>query len=208
MTKVRMKCPSCNKIGNIEVSDVLMKNVSRGLLAINIAQNVICSHTFIVYIDKNFNIRDYFTTDFQVELPQITPAESIKDSKIPGKEIVNLDLIKLNMPPMLLTFVIKSIFLKQKIVIIEDQEFLHKHIYNFFKYITQNTFEPNIAIVTEEMYKNNKKNYKDSMVFDHITILRNINKFINPKKLSVEKQIVSRFITEFDLEYSYILLKN
>ena len=138
----------------------------------------------------------------------MTPEELIEADRIPNKDIVDIDLIKLNMPAMLLTYILKSIFLKQKIVIIDNQEFLHHHFNNFFKYITQNSFETYITIITEEMYKNNKKDYKDSMVFHSITILRNVNKLINPKKLFIEKQIVSRLVSEFDLEYSYIIFKN
>ncbi|MFX1394872.1 MAG: hypothetical protein ACFFAH_15030, partial [Promethearchaeota archaeon] len=125
-----------------------------------------------------------------------------------SKDIVDIDLIKLNIPAMLLTYILKSIFSKKKIVLIQDNKFLHNHIHNFFKYITQNSFETDISIITGEMYKNNKKNYKDSMVFGSINILRNVKNIINPKKLSVEKQIVSRFVSEEGLGNSYIFLKN
>jgi len=208
MTKVQINCPSCSKTGSIEISPNLIKDSLRGLLAINIAKDIICPHSFIAYIDKNLNVRDYFVADFQIELPQMTPEEISKADKIPSKDIVDIDLIKLNIPAMLLTYVLRSIFLKQNIILIQDQEFLHNHIQNFFKYITQNSFEMDIIIITEEMYKNDKKNYKDSMVFERINILRNVKNRINPKKLSVEKQIVSRFVTEVGLSYSYIFLKN
>ncbi|MFX1394871.1 MAG: hypothetical protein ACFFAH_15025 [Promethearchaeota archaeon] len=208
MTKVQINCPSCSKVGYIEISLNVIKDSLRGLLAINIAKDIVCPHSFIAYIDKNLNVRDYFVADFQIELPQMTPEEIRKVDKIPSKDIVDIDLIKLNIPAMLLTYILKSIFLKQKIVIIQDQEFLHNHIHNFFKYITQNSFETEIILVTEETYNNNKKTYKDSMVFDNINILRNVKKFINPKKLSIEKHFVSRFVSEGDLGYSYIVLKN
>ena len=208
MTKVQINCPSCSKAGSIEISPNLIKDSLRGLLAINIAKDIICSHSFIAYIDKNLNVRDYFVADFQIELPQMTPEEISKADKIPSKDIVDIDLIKLNIPAMLLTYILKSIFLKQEIVLIHDNEYLHNHIHNFFKYITQNSFETNIILMTEEAYNNNKKTYKDSMIFDNINILRNMKKLINPKKLSIEKHFVSRFVSEGDLGYSYIVLKN
>ena len=208
MTKVQINCPSCSKAGSIEISPNLIKDSLRGLLAINIAKDIICSHSFIAYIDKNLNVRDYFVADFQIELPQMTPEEISKADKIPSKDIVDIDLIKLNIPAMLLTYILKSIFLKQEIVLIHDNEYLHNHIHKFFKYITQNSFEMDIIIITEEMYKNDNKNYKDSMVFGGINILRNVKNLINPKKLSVEKQILSRFVNEVGLGYSYIILKN
>ncbi len=208
MNKVRIHCPSCSKSGFIEISSDTIKDSVRGLLAVNIAKDIICPHSFVAYIDKNLSVRDYFIADFKIELPDITPKEKIKGDQIPKKDIVDIDLIRLNMPALQLTYILKSIFLKKKIVLIHDQEFLHNHIHNFFKYVTQDSFETNIIISTEENYKNNKKNYKDSMVFENINILRNFKKLINPKKLSIEKQIVNRFLVEYDLSYSYIILKN
>ncbi|MFX1257708.1 MAG: hypothetical protein ACFFAN_07615 [Promethearchaeota archaeon] len=208
MEKVKIVCPSCSKNGIIEISPDALKNSLRGLLAVNIAKGIICEHSFIAYIDKNLNVRDYFIADFQIELPEITPEEKIKVGKIPSKDIVDIDLIKLNMPAIQLVYILKSIFYKQKVVLINDQEFLYTHIYNFLKYITQNSFEIDISILTQEKYKNNKKNYKDSMVFKSVSIVKNVKNLINPKKIDVEKQIVNRFMTEYDLGYSYIVLKN
>ncbi len=58
------------------------------------------------------------------------------------------------------------------------------------------------------MYKNEKKNYKKSMVFQSYKILNNVKKIINPKNLDIEKQIVNRFFTQHESEYSYIILRN
>ena len=46
------------------------------------------------------------------------------------------------------------------------------------------------------------------MVLKGNEILKNANKLLNDKKLGVEKHIVSKFLTEQELGYSYILLKN
>jgi len=75
-----------------------------------------CSHSFVAYIDKNFNARDYFTADFQIEIPEITPTEKIQASKIPTKEVLDIDLIRINISSMLLMYILKSIFtlLKQR----------------------------------------------------------------------------------------------
>ncbi|HEY0088616.1 MAG TPA: hypothetical protein VGB37_07220, partial [Candidatus Lokiarchaeia archaeon] len=70
MPSVKINCPICEKKGTIDVSQEIMKNVSRGLLAVNIAKEIVCSHSFVAYIDKNFNVRDYFTADFQIEIPE------------------------------------------------------------------------------------------------------------------------------------------
>ena len=112
------------------------------------------------------------------------------------------------MPASLLTYILNSLFLKQKIVLISNQEFLFEHISNFFKYITKDSFDINITIMNENEFKDNKKQFKDFMVFKSTQIIRNFKKLINPKKLYVEKQIINQFLTDQELGYSYITLKN
>ncbi|MFX1338154.1 MAG: hypothetical protein ACFFDK_06070 [Promethearchaeota archaeon] len=208
MVPIRIKCPSCSKVGSINISTDMLKNSLRGLLAVNVAKDIVCSHTFIVYIDKNLTIRDYFISDFNVELPKITEEEINKIGSLPTRDVLDIDLIRLNITAPLLTYILSAIFLKQKIVIIEDQSFMHSHIFNFFKYITQTSFKTNIIIITEENFKNNKNSYKYSMVFDHLAIIRNVKNLINPKKLYIEKQLIRRFLAEEDSGYSYIILRN
>jgi len=208
LVRIRIICPVCHKSSYIDVLVDVIKGVSRGLLSVNISPGLVCSHNFIAYIDKNLNVRDYFATDFQIELPKLINEKKFEINKIPKKEIIDLDLIKLNMPAMQLTYILKSIFLKQKILLIYDEEFMHPHFHNFFKFLTENSFEINIIIMTKQKYEHEKKNYIDSMVFKETSMLKNVKKLINPKKLSIEKQIVNRFITENDLNYGYILLKN
>ena len=207
MTKIQISCPSCSQIGHIQVSEDAMKNVARGLLAINIAVNTICEHSFIVYIDRNLHVRDYFVADFHIEIPDL-PISPVDKLKVPSQDVVDIDLIKLNLPAMMLSYVIKSIFSNQKIILISEQEFLYNHIHNFLKYITQGTFDIDVSIMKTEEYNNNKKHYKDAMVFNGNKILKNAKKIINPKKMWVEKHIVSMFLTEPELGYSYIILKN
>ena len=157
MVKIEIRCPSCDVRGDIEVLEEALKGVSRGLLAVNIPDGTICEHTFIVYIDRNLAVRDYFMADFKIELPDIPIGEDIKKKIISSKDVTNLDLIKLNLPGLLLANIIKSIFAKQKILIIYDHEFLYEHINNFFDYITQDTFKFNIEIMNQETYKKKKK---------------------------------------------------
>lgn len=208
MKKINIQCPICSKTNTIEVSEKLIKNVPSGLLVVNIAQNLVCEHSFIAYLDKNLAVRDYFTADFQIEIPETVPVEAFENMKIPERERVNIDLIKLNIQPLLLTHVLKAIFSKKKAVIIFDDAFLGEHFLNFLKEITEGTFKFNVSIIAKEDYKRNKKKYKDSMVFEKLEIYRNLDKIIDPKKMKVEKQIVINFLTESETIYSYIKLRN
>ncbi len=208
MAKIEIICPSCSKRGNIEISEELLKNVTRGLLAINIAGKNFCPHSFIVYVDKNLFIRDYFVVDFHIELPKLIPEEEIEVEKTLPADLINIEYIKFNLPASLMTHVLRSIFLKKKILIISDQIFSYNHTLTFFKNITQNSFNIEVSIGTKECYINDEKNYQNHMVFEGTKIIRNVNKIIEPKKLKVEKQLVNNFLTEPDFTTSLIILRN
>ena len=208
MAIISITCPSCKKKGNIEISDEAIKNVSRGLLAVNVASDIICDHSFIAYLDKNLSIRDYFIADFQIEIPDIAPTEDSGAKEIISKGTLNLDAIKLNLSANLITHVLKSIFFNKKIAIISDLSFLNEHILNFFRQLTDGSFDAYISVISEDEYKSNKKNYKEHIVLDGKKVIRDEEKIINPKKLKVEKQMVSNFFMEIDPTSSYFGLKN
>ncbi|MFX1339988.1 MAG: hypothetical protein ACFFDK_15355 [Promethearchaeota archaeon] len=195
-------------MGFIQISEKDLKNSPSGLLAINIVKDIICSHSFIIYVDKNLEIRDYFVVDFNIEIPELSDSEPIQELETFEKDIMEFDLIKLYIPAKQFTYILKSIFSKQNIILIFDDHFLHDPFHNFFEMITQNSFEINITIFSKEEYKANKKKNKDSMVFESISIHRNNKNLINPKKLDVEKYIVNKFLTQSDMKFSYIFLKN
>jgi hypothetical protein len=210
MTSVLVRCPSCSENGYIDVSEENLQDVKRGLLAVNIPPDIICPHSFIVYIDKNLKIRDYFIADyqFQIEIPLLDTLGEQKDVIVPEKHLVNLNLIKLNVSANLMTYILRSLFLKKKILIISEETFLNNIIHNFFKYLTQNNFDIDISMISKEKYNQEKKQYKDCMVFEGSEIINNVKKLINPKKLSIEKEIVLRFLSEMDLNSSLLVLRN
>ncbi len=209
MTEIQIICPTCQSRGTIDVSEAALENVKRGLLAVNIAPNIICEHTFVAYIDKNFEVRNYFTADFQLELPEIQQQKQAPKLEVPGTDTIDIDLIKLNLLPMVFSFILKSIFSGKKILLISEKEFLWDHLEHFFSYITKGTFKPDITFITEEEYKENKRKYKKThMVFDEREIVNNLDKLIDKDELKIEKQIVHRFLSEQKLGYSYILLRN
>ena len=208
MTTITITCPSCKKKGNIEISDEKITNESRGLLAVNVASNTICEHSFIAYVDKNFSIRDYFIADFQIDIPDFALTENSEAKEIISKDNLNLDAIKLNLSANLIVYVLKSIFFNKKIAIVTNLTFLYEHILNFFKQLIDGSFDAYISIISEDEYKSNGKNYKDYIVLDWKKVLRDEEKIINPKKLKVEKKMVSNFFMELDPIASYFGLKN
>lgn len=212
MARILIQCPSCSKKGFIEISEGNLKDTSRSLLAVNIKENLICVHSFIAYIDNNMSVRDYFVADLQVEIPEIVPLKEIEDHAIPGLDIIDPFLIKINLSATLLTYIIKSIFYKQKVAIILDdlryRSRLKDDILNFFEYLTKDYFDTDISIILQKELKNDKRKFKDYMVFEGNTIHRNLKKIINPKNIKIEKLIVNKFLTETDSTPGLIILKN
>jgi len=208
MTSIIINCPTCKTKGKIDVYKEQLKDVKRGLLAINIARNIVCEHTFIAYIDKNLNVRDYFVADFQIELPEIASIRKVQHNILQNKEIVDIDLIKLNLPALTLTYILKAILSKLNIILISEQEFLYTHLINFFKYITSDAFELNLLIMSSKDFSKKKKNYRNFVVFKDLKVIQNPKNILNLKKLNVEKYIINRFLIEKDLGFSYIYLRN
>ena len=208
MTIVQVICPDCSKKGNIEVSSDLIKNVSRGLLAINVPQGTICPHSFITYVDKNLKIRDSFIADFKIELPEMVPAEFVKDISFTDERLADLSLVKLNLSATLLTHIIKSILLKKKILLISNEPFINPLILDFFKIITQDNFNFKLSFMSKEEYQNRYNEFNDFMVFEGNKIINNASDSFNPKKLKVEKNLIHNFLSETDFNSSVILLKN
>jgi len=206
--EVHIICPACGKKGKISISEEDLNKTGRGLLAVNIPKKTICNHSFTTYIDRNAEVRDYFMVDFEVSLPDLTAKDKSPADDISKDKIMDIDLIRLNLPAATLTYILKSIFSKQKIVLITNQEFLKDHFLNFFKFITKQNFDTVISIISEDEYIQNKKDYKKAMVFKRTEIINNYKNLIDSKKLRIEKMIVNRFLSEGDLGYGYIILKN
>lgn len=213
MVKINVICPICKKKGYIEVTEKSMKDFSRGILAINIAEKTICKDSFVAYLDKNLNIRDYFIVDFQLELPESIIEKDEKfdqEKKFLIEKVLDLDLIKYNLSANLLAYSLKVIFLGKKFMLILDaqQEFLHEHLNNFYEYITQNSFKLELKIISKKEYDDKKNYYKDYIVFDSKDIIYDVNKFLNPKKIAVERRIIQKFLAETDQNLSLLVLKN
>jgi len=208
LSRIQVTCPSCGNKGDIEVSDDALANVTRGLLAVNIAKESICTHAFIAYIDKNLKVRDYFMTDFQIDVPEMETDNKIKGTQAPEDDKLDLDLIKINIPSKLLAFILRSIFIKKKVKIISDDTFLISHILNFFNFITQDTFTFDIAIISTAECEENKNEYSDCMIFNNLEIINNLDDAINPKDLAVEQQIIYKFLKESEPNIALIILKN
>jgi len=192
---VQVRCPYCSSKGYISVSEDKLSNAKKGLLTINVSS--VCVHTFFVYVDKNLKILDYFKADFQLENPKKN--EEIKNKEFSKKDLLEFDLIKENINSLLLSYAIKSILLKKKVLIIIRKSYFKELILNFFHYLTQDAFNIDISLLSKEQYTNEKEKYKNYMVLEQREILNNVDNLIDPNDLTIEKQIVRDFLFESNL---------
>jgi len=56
MRKVNVQCPFCKKQKEIEIPEDII-NQSKQLTTISINNNSVCSHSFQIFVDKNFKVR-------------------------------------------------------------------------------------------------------------------------------------------------------
>ncbi|MFW9940508.1 MAG: hypothetical protein ACFFFT_05665 [Candidatus Thorarchaeota archaeon] len=208
MAKIEVRCPICSKWEKIEISDDATKNITKGLLAVNIAAGMICEHNFIAYVDKNLTVRDCLITDFKIEAPETSATEGIDSTVSPEIKSINYDLIKLNIPELLMASVFKAIFLGKGVIMISDDNFLTDQIIHFFKNAMLNLFENEIIALSKNDYKTEHKIYENYIIFEKRKLIQDIENLIDPKKLDIERSIAKKFLDEYDLVTGLIILRN
>ena len=206
MKKVAIFCPVCKKSGNIEVKENIVSQSKRGVTAVNVAGFLICEHSFVAYIDRNFTLRDSFVSDFTVELPQIQ-IEDVKKEIIEIPEI-NIYLLMINVPAITLTYVIRAILYKQNTCIIYDLDIIDKEIDALMKYAFQDWFKSDLIIIPRNSYRKEKKNYKDYIVIDNKEIINDKDKVMDIKDIKIESAIIQKFLDQTDNISSLIIIKS
>ena len=144
MKKVKVKCPSCSEVGMIEINEILINKNGNGIASLNVPEKIICTHAFVVYIDRNFTIRDSFIPDFTIELPKIKISDENYISNVDIIENMDTYLIRINLKANELINILDFIYLKKKILFINDNEVVFNQITNLIKIIFFNTFEYDI----------------------------------------------------------------
>ena len=176
---------------------------------ITLNKNSICEHSFLVYIDKNLSIRDCFLTDFTIQIPDMDIEKKAGIRKVTSEDEQKIGLIKLNMTPKTLIFILRSLFLKKKVLIISDDDFLNSQFQKFFELIFADSFKTDLMFLVAENYK--KGNFKKDFVILHgAKIVKDKHKILDLKKnkMTIEKQIVQKFFEETESKSSIIILRN
>lgn len=204
---VSIHCPLCSQRGKIDINKATFNKNENGLVAINVSDHKICDHSFTFYLDRNFNVRDYLVSDFKLEVPDIQVMEDFEEYQIP--ENLNLDIIKLNFHALTLVSIIRSVMLKEKILLILEDSLFRKQILEFLNVIFEDAFGFDLSI--EETYKNykkNKKSYKKHIIIHKNELIRDKSKILHQKKVNVEKVIIQKFLAEDSPHSAIIVIKN
>lgn len=203
--KIQVHCPKCQKVGNISVDVSNLGNIERGLLAIEVPSNLICEHFFIAYIDKNGDVRNYCVADFELNIDKRVKKKAEFDDRL---EKLDLFLIKINIYPSVLTYIIKAILLGKEVLIITDDALLDDHIRHFFEYITKDSFELKLTIVNSEKSKNFNTLSDYDIIFQGNRIIKQEKSEFILENLEIEENIIQKFLKEEDLTTGLLLLKN
>ena len=159
-------------------------------------------------MDKNRDVRDYILCDFLIDTPQIEIEIESTKPQIRAHDDFDVDIIKLNVYPMLLVNVLKGVFLKKEMVIVLDNEFLRGYIQQFLRIIFDETFSNEVVLLSRKTYSRIKKEYKKSIVVENSNIIQDKDKVLNQKKLKIEKNIVQKFFADNSSTSSVIIIKN
>ena len=208
MVEIEIRCPVCSKKGTIEVEENLIQKSERGISAVNVAEDLVCSHSFVAYIDKNLSVRDSFITDFKLMTPEFKIEQKVEEKEIPSQELMNVYLITINIKALWLSLILHGCFYNKKLLIINNMESLHLHLMNFFKFIFQNTFDINISLETRDNYKKDKKKYNDYIIVDGNEVINDQNNIMKPKMINIERIIVQKFLAEQEPTSSLLLIRN
>jgi hypothetical protein len=213
--KVKIRCPNCGKMGEIQISKDVITSSERGVCAIEVHKNKICPHSFITYVDKNFIARDYFIPDITLEnieiveekepAKKIKPAEQIKKISDEDYSFVRSILQRNNF-----TYIIHAILMKKPIHLICEVIELHDKIIKVFGEIAGNSFKPQISVGIMEEFNSKKESYKDFLILhlDSEMFLENHYSILSPKDLNFEAEIIKKTFNQSDPTTSLIVLKN
>jgi len=202
---ITIHCPVCNTRGQISVEKNIIDQSIRGVTAVNVAENLICKHSFVTYVDKNLHVRDAFVCDFKVDIPKIGGPE-LDEFEKPSN--FDLSIIKINIMPTVMAYMIRAILMGSKIIYISDQEFLNEHLHRFLEYVYGDSFNIDLIFLPINIYKKNTKQYRNNVIFKDKKILRDPNKIFEQASLKIELAIVQQFYKEYDEISCLIMFRN
>ena len=208
MKKIPVRCPTCNQMGYIEINDIDLQPNIRGIMGVNVLASVICEHAFVVYIDNNHEIRDCFSTDFTIHLPELELGERNGNNEQIDLENINVDLITTNILSLTIVNILHACFLKRKLLFLSDDGEINLHLNNFVNFCFQDSFDIFFEAKQRWEYGREEENYKEYIIIENERVIKDEENILSPKKIKIERVMVQTFLAEPEQKTSLVLLKN
>lgn len=180
------------------------------------------------FIDKElkFDIYDYETfgkkensylkisMNIQLILPKLGSLDT-GARKIPDSRELNLNILK-KVDPLILSYILSCIFLKEKAILLVKTEQLKRQIQSFLEFIVQHTFQYDISVVKEEDYTNGEQGVVEILVLNqneaikkgYDKIINNEEKILKNRSIKVEKKIIEKFVDRDNRKTSLNLIRD
>ncbi|TXT60684.1 MAG: hypothetical protein BAJALOKI3v1_880007 [Promethearchaeota archaeon] len=208
MKRVKIHCPVCNTSGKIQVDERLLETNQKGITAINIDESIICSHSFVAYIDKNYNVRDSFVSDFKIDLPDVQIQNKGRLDDFRDLDKINLDSLLSEISAVELSSILNGVFSKQNVLLLNDSEVVSQNLHKILDFIFKDTFISNISILNHLEYIRYKWNYDNYEIVDYDEIFDGDKKKKYLKNMKIESAMVKKFLSEEYAKSGLIILRS
>jgi len=147
ISKVLIVCPICKVSKKVDIPKNII-NESKQITTVNINSNLVCSHFFQVFIDKNFVVRGYQRNDYEIKQKEEEKKvkTDLEERKLDRVKNIQSGLEQLRS----IRTIEKEEEIKEK-EIIENKEMTDKEIYEeFWELIDDNNEEFKEFIINDE----------------------------------------------------------
>ena len=192
--KVQVVCPVCDKFEFLMIPKESILNSKRGLSTVFIHNQLVCEHSFQIFVDKNGSVRGFETPDFELKF-------AVEEKPNEVSDLENVNLLLLLKAILSEEFLLKSIrcgLNKHDIVCITENTSLKVYFQLIFKRIFEN-YIPKITISSLENYNQDIRNkifasqHKNTFVFNPdigVVIKEPFDKKYKIEKFSFENSLL------------------
>ncbi|HME54866.1 MAG TPA: hypothetical protein VKM55_21860 [Candidatus Lokiarchaeia archaeon] len=181
--KINVQCPVCSAKQDVEVPIRIVKENVKGVATIAI--NAQCGHSFHIFVDKNFSIRGYQRSDFDVSAAEPIDVAPVQNYSLPG-------IVKMfGEEPF--AYAMHALLLNQKAILIgSDQQILKSLFINFISLFEQELADSVDAIVImskKDFELQDPDVFSENLVIDlDFSVIKN-NPF-KDEKVKIEREIL------------------
>ena len=200
---VFINCPICKKSGHIKVPEDVVKAKRTGLSTVTVERRI-CEHTFLVYVDRNFNMRESEKIDYIQSPAIVAQVDKPKEVIFSDEEIT---FIKSDFYPLMLTYTLKSFLNNQNtaIVLENGKDALIPIYEKFLNYIFEDSFSIAFQIIPYDTYVSSKIRSNSNIVIQNVDILKDQHHILRNADFRVERGFIQKL---YDGDFKKETIKN